>query len=129
MEVGKRDVETGGVRVRSRIVERPVEENIRLRKVRVYVIRKPGDRDITPGKAANFKDKTIEVKEHAEKAVVEKTAQVTEEISVNKDVDMVDETIRNTIRGTEVDIDDYTTKTVMNRDKNLNMGKERNANS
>lgn len=61
--------------------------------------------------------------------MVEKTAQVTEEISVNKDVDMVDETIRNTIRGTEVDIDDYTTKTVMNRDKNLNMGKERNANS
>lgn len=77
MEVGKCDFETGGVRLRSRIVERPVEENIRLRKVRGYVTRGPVDRDITTDEAVDFKDKTIEVREHAEKAVVEKRAQVT----------------------------------------------------
>ena len=35
LEVGKRTVETGGVRLRSRVVSRPVEENVRLREERV----------------------------------------------------------------------------------------------
>jgi len=41
---------------------------------------------------------------------------------------MEDETIRDNIRKTEVDIDDDTAGTVRNRDNNLNMSKERNAN-
>jgi hypothetical protein len=39
IQVGKREVETGGVRLRSRIVERPVEETVRLREERVNVER------------------------------------------------------------------------------------------
>lgn len=139
MEVGKRDVETGGVRVRSRIVEKPVEENIRLRKERVYVTRKPVDREVDTVEAANFKDETVEVKEHSEKAVVEKTARVTEEISINKDVDMEDETIRDTVKETEVDIDDDTMDKdddMMNEDmmdeddmnRNVKKNNDRNAN-
>lgn len=60
LEVGKRDVETGGARIRSRIIKKPVEEHVRLRKERVYVTRKPVDRDISPAEAANFKDETRE---------------------------------------------------------------------
>ena len=41
--VGKQTVETGGVRVRSQIVERPVEESDRLRTERVVAQRNPVD--------------------------------------------------------------------------------------
>lgn len=120
LEVGKREVETGGARVRSRIVERPVEENVRLRKERVYVTRKPVDREITAAEAADFRDETIEMTEHAEKAVVEKTAHVVEEISINKDVDVEEETIRETVRETEIEIDESESqKDKRKRDPNI----------
>ncbi|RYF66175.1 MAG: DUF2382 domain-containing protein, partial [Cytophagaceae bacterium] len=47
LEVGKREVERGGVRVRSRIIERPVEESLRLREERVHVQRNPVNRPAT----------------------------------------------------------------------------------
>ena len=43
LDVGKQTVETGGVRVRSQIVERPVEESDRLRTERVVAQRNPVD--------------------------------------------------------------------------------------
>ncbi|MXV38120.1 DUF2382 domain-containing protein [Flavobacteriaceae bacterium Ap0902] len=47
MRVGKEEVETGGVNIRSRIVEKPVEESVRLRDERVYVKRNKVDREAT----------------------------------------------------------------------------------
>jgi stress response protein YsnF len=108
--IGKREVETdGSVTVRSHIIERPVEETLRLRKEEVYVKRTPVDR---PADTADFKDRTISVKEKAEEAVVSKKARVVEEIEVGKNVDTRTETIRETARETEVDIvkDNATTK-------------------
>lgn len=54
LQVGKREVETGGVRVRSRIVERPVEENLRLREERVTVQRNPVNRPTTEADLTAF---------------------------------------------------------------------------
>ncbi|UZO82058.1 YsnF/AvaK domain-containing protein [Aquimarina sp. ERC-38] len=102
--VGKREVQTGGLQVRSRIIEKPVEETIRLKEERVYLTRKPVNRVVDAAEA--FDNKTIEVKEYAEEAVVEKTARVVEEISVSKEVDQVTETISDTVRETEIDIDE-----------------------
>ncbi len=68
MQVGKREVETGGVRVRSRIVERPVEENLRLREERVVVQRNPVNRPATDADLTTFKEGEIEVREMAERA-------------------------------------------------------------
>lgn len=105
LQVGKREVTTGGVRLRSRIVERPVEESVRLRSEHVHVERNPVNRPATEADFANFQEGTIEVTEHAEVPVVNKEARVVEEINLNKDVEERVETIRDTVRSTDVDVE------------------------
>ncbi|HEX9958379.1 MAG TPA: YsnF/AvaK domain-containing protein [Fibrella sp.] len=109
LEVGKRQVETGGVRVRSRIVERPVEESLRLREERVYVQRNPVNRPATDADLTTFQEGEIELHETAERAVVSKTANVVEEISIGKEVNEREEVIRDTVRSTEVDVENLGT--------------------
>lgn len=120
MQVGKRDVETGGVRVRSRIVERPVEEHLRLREEHVWVERSPVNRPATEADLANFKEGDIEMTEHAEVPIVNKEARVVEEINVGKEVEERDESIRGTVRKTDVDIEE------IREDDDLNRTDERN---
>ena len=103
--IGKQTVQTGGVRVRSRIVEKPVNEEIRLREERVVVNRTPVDRPATEAELNTLKDGTIEVTETAERAVVEKKARVTEEISIGKQASEHVERVNETVRETEVDVE------------------------
>lgn len=105
LQLGKREVEGGGVRVRSRIIEKPVEETIRLREEHVTVNRQPVDRAVTEGEFANFKEGDIDISERSEQAVVSKDARVTEEISIGKNVEERDETVSDTVRSTEVDVE------------------------
>lgn len=109
LEVGKREVERGGVRVRSRIIERPVEESLRLREERVRVQRTPVNRPATAADLNAFQEGQIEVTEHAEVPVVSKTANVVEEISVGKDVNERVETVRDTVRNTDVEVENLNT--------------------
>ena len=107
MRVGKRQVEGGRVKVRSYVVETPVEEQVSLRKETVQVERRPVDRELSGATDANtFRDRTIEVEEHDEEAVVSKEARVKEEVVVRKDVDQRTQTVSDKVRRTEVDIDD-----------------------
>ena len=106
LEVGKRTIQTGGVRLSSRIVERPVEENLRLREENVRVERNTVDRAATDADFDAFKEGEIEMKEHAEVPVVSKQARVVEEVSLGKDVNERNETISDTVRKTEVDVED-----------------------
>ncbi|PPK86269.1 uncharacterized protein (TIGR02271 family) [Neolewinella xylanilytica] len=112
--IGKREVETGGVTVRSHVIERPVEETLRLRDEHVFVDRKPVDR---PAGNADFQDRTISVKEKSEEAVVSKEARVKEEITVGKKVDSHQETVRETARETEVDVVNKGKDAPRNRDQ------------
>lgn len=105
LEVGKRKVETGGARVSSRIVERPVEERVNLREEHVNVNRKPVDRPADSADLENYKDRTIEEHETSEVPVVNKEARVVEEVSLEKDVDTREEVIKDKVRKTEVDVD------------------------
>ncbi|TKK68815.1 DUF2382 domain-containing protein [Ilyomonas limi] len=114
LEVGKRTVQTGGVRLKSRIVEKPVEEDLRLRTERVYVERNPVDRPASDTDFDNFKEGETEVTERSEVPVVNKEARVVEEVSLGKDVDERTETVRDTVRKTEVDVENIDTKS--NRD-------------
>jgi uncharacterized protein (TIGR02271 family) len=109
LQVGKREVERGGVRVRSRIVERPVEESLRLREERVRIQRTPVNRPATAADLNAFQEGQIEVTEHAEVPVVSKTANVVEEISVGKEVNERVETIRDTVRSTDVEVENLGT--------------------
>jgi uncharacterized protein (TIGR02271 family) len=105
LRVGKREVGRGSVRVRSYVVEQPVEEQVDLRQERVTIERRPVNREIAPGEAA-FQERTIEAVERGEEAVVSKTARVTEEIGIRKDVERETETIRDTVRRQEVEVED-----------------------
>jgi stress response protein YsnF len=105
LEVGKREVERGSVRVRSRIVERPVEEHVRLREEHVRVERNPVDRPVSGNELGAFREGEIELTERAEVPVVNKEARVVEEVRLSKEVTERDETIRDTVRSTDVDIE------------------------
>ncbi|WP_127753672.1 YsnF/AvaK domain-containing protein [Devosia sp. 1566] len=105
LRVGKRDVNLGRVRVRSYVREEPVSANVNLYEERVTIERRPVDRALGAGDAA-FQDRTIEAEEHAEEAVVDKQARVTEEISLRKEGASREETISDTVRKTEVEVED-----------------------
>lgn len=105
LEVGKRKVETGGARISSRIVEKPVEERINLREEHVNVNRERVDRPADSGDLKNFKNRTIEEHETSEVPVVNKEARVVEEVSLDKEVDNREEVIKENLRKTEVDVD------------------------
>ena len=105
VKVGKKKVATGGVRIRSRIVEKPIEENLRLREEHVHVERNKVDRPATEEELRNFKTGTIEVIEHGEIPDVQKTSNVVEEVSLGKEVKHRDEVVRDTVRKTEVDVE------------------------
>ena len=121
LNVGKREVETGGVRVRSRIVEKPVEEHLRLREEHVHVERQPANRPATEKDFATFQKGETEIIEHAEVPLVNKEARVVEEVKFGKETTTRDETVRETVRKKEVDVDDIDS----NRD-NLNLTNPRN---
>src|SRR5215208_5245795 len=63
------------VRVRSYVVETPVQEQVNLREEHVSVERRPVDRAASPGDNL-FRERTIEAEERAEEAVVAKEARV-----------------------------------------------------
>ncbi len=105
LRVGKRDTGRGRVRVRSYVVETPVEEQVALRQERVDVDRRPVDRPVADADRA-FQERTIEATETAEEAVVSKEARVTEELAVRKEAEERTETVRDTVRRTEVEVDD-----------------------
>lgn len=105
IRIGKRTVEGGGVRVHSRVKEVPVEESVRLREERVHVERRPADRPVTDADMRAIKEGDIEVTERSEEAVVAKSARVVEEVVVNKEVVERDETVRDSVRRTEVEVE------------------------
>lgn len=106
LKVGTREINRGGVRVRSYVTETPVSEDITLRDETVSVDRRKVDLPLSAADGDAFRERTIEMTETAEEAVIAKDARVVEEVVVRKDVDNRTETVSDTVRRTEVDIDD-----------------------
>jgi uncharacterized protein (TIGR02271 family) len=105
LRVGKRSVEGGRVRVRSYVVETPVQEQVTLREENISVERRAVDRPIGDVDEA-FRDRTFEATATSEEAVVSKTARVVEEVVVSKGAEERVETVHDTVRRTEVEVDD-----------------------
>ncbi|QJE02285.1 DUF2382 domain-containing protein [Massilia forsythiae] len=105
LKVGKREVQRGGVRVFSRVVETPVDQSIGLREEHVSVERRPVNQPIDPSDVTAFKEQSIELRETAEEAVVQKSARVVEEVLVGKEVSQRQEQIHDTVRRTEVEVE------------------------
>jgi uncharacterized protein (TIGR02271 family) len=102
LRVGKRQAVAGRVRIRSYVVETPVTETVRLREEHVEVERRPVDRALTGNEADPFREREIEATETREEPVVSKEARVREELVLHKTVEERDETVRDTVRRTEV---------------------------
>jgi uncharacterized protein (TIGR02271 family) len=104
LTVGKRLVNRGTTHIRRFVVETPVEENVTLHTERVSIDRRPASAGERVDNA-DFTDRTIEVTETDEEAVVSKTARVKEEVVVHKKATDRVETVRDTVRRQDVEID------------------------
>lgn len=111
LQVGKQTVEIGGARIRSRIVERPVEASVRLREEHVVIERHPVNRAPSNADLASFTEGSIDIIERAEVPIVNKQARVVEEVAVGKNVTEHEETVRETVRRTEVDVKEVNRET------------------
>ena len=119
LRVGKREVGHGRVRIRSYVVETPVQEQVTLHEERVNVERRTVDRPLTGADETLFQGRVIEATEIAEEAVVAKEARVVEEVALRKTAEERTETVRDTVRRTEVEVEDDRTaaKTATNLPK------------
>jgi uncharacterized protein (TIGR02271 family) len=114
LRVGKREVERGGARVRSFVQETPVHEQVTLREEHVSVERQPVDQRISSQDLESgnlFQEREVAMTERGEEAVVAKEARVREELVVRKTAEQRTENIEETVRHTEVDVDEGGTGT------------------
>ncbi len=115
LAVGKRQIQRGGVRVFQRVEERPVSETVTLRDETVSIERHAVDRAVTNTDAAFAQTADVVLTETHEVPVVTKDARVVEEVVVGKtETDRV-ETVRDTVRRTDVEVEDITTDATKKR--------------
>jgi len=115
LQVGKRTVESGGVRVETGIKEQQVEKSVKLREEKINIERNPVDRAVNASDLDKMKDGEIRIPVVEEVPVVAKEARVVEEIVISKDVSERDETIQDTVRRTDVEVEDLSGKQLKDR--------------
>jgi uncharacterized protein (TIGR02271 family) len=104
LEVGKRLVEQGTTRIRRFVTERPAEAKITLHEEHAQVVRRAVS-DPNFVKEIDWSDRTIEVIETAEQAVVGKSAHIAEEVILSKEGSDRVETVRDTVRRQQVEVE------------------------
>ena len=120
IKIGKREVVRGGVRVHQYVETDVEEETLRLRDEEITVDRQSVNRTLSADEAnAAFEDKTVEVIERDEEAVVEKTAMVTGEVTVGKDVNVREETVGGEVRRTRVEVEQIADETFAKADSDF----------
>lgn len=105
MTVGKREYDNGGVRVTTRVTARPVDETITVREEKINVQRRSVDRPIADTDEA-YRDRIFDLDSAVEEPYLTKTARVVEEIRIHKDVTERVEHIHDTLRNTDVSINE-----------------------
>lgn len=108
MQVSKRSVDQGGVRVYRRVIEVPSEAAVNLREEHVVVARKAVDRPATSAELTSQGSQSYEFTETAEEAIVSKSARVVEEVVVDKQASEHVEHIHDTVRKIEVEVEQLT---------------------
>lgn len=112
LRIGKRAVDAGGVRVNTRVEEMPVSEQVTLREEVVEVERRQVSRPVSDADLAVLQHGTFELRETSEEAIVSKQARIVEEVVIHKDVTERTETIQDTVRHTEVDVEKVPGRTI-----------------
>jgi uncharacterized protein (TIGR02271 family) len=116
IRINKRAIESGGVRVRTHVEERPVEERVTLHEERVHVERRPVNEFVAAGDTEAFKEGVVEVSLMGEEVVARKQARVVEEVVINKETVAHEETIRDTVRRTDVEVEQIDGTNAVRRD-------------
>jgi len=104
LNVGKRQIDAGMTRVRRFVTERPVEAQVTLHEEHASVVRRAIS-DPSYIRDIDWTDRTIEVNETAEEAVVSKSARVVEEVVVGKEGSDRVETVKDKVRRQQVEVD------------------------
>src|SRR4051812_21071395 len=102
LEVSKRTENRGTARIHRYVVETPVEESVTLQSERVVIERRRPVSDKVTGEILT--EVTVEVIETAEVPVIEKRARLREEVVVRTERSQHIETVRDTVRRDEVEI-------------------------
>jgi uncharacterized protein (TIGR02271 family) len=106
LRIGKREVVSGGARIRSFTTEVPVQEQVELLHEETSITRRPVNRRLTEDEVLEgglLKERVIEVTQMREEAVVTKEAFVREEVIVTKTIERRIEQINETVRRTEIE--------------------------
>lgn len=104
LDVGKRLVEQGTTRIRRFVTEKPVEAQVTLHEEHAEVVRRAVS-DPSYIQDIDWSDKTLEVVETAEQAVVSKSARIAEEVVVGKTGSDRIETVHDTVRRQQVEVE------------------------
>ena len=112
MKIGKREVVRGGVRLHRYVDTDVEEETLRLREEHVKVDRTAVNRPATAADLDGvFEEKTVEMVERSEEAVVEKETMVTGEVSLGKEVNTREETVGGEVRRVRVEVEQIADET------------------
>jgi stress response protein YsnF len=113
LQVGTREVVRGGARVRTRVEEVPVAQEIELKSEFVRVASRPASRPVSEQELEQgglLRDRVIEIAQVREEAVVSKEVVVREEIVVTKTTERRVEQIHENVRRTEVETQELGTE-------------------
>ena len=105
VKVGKKTVGAGEVKVRKKVNTERVNVPVELKREEAVIERVPGEQIEQTGKES-FQEQQVEVPLSREEPVVEKETHVTGGVRVRKTEDIDQETIQESVRREDVDIDE-----------------------
>ena len=103
LQVGKRDVEYGRVRLRKWVETEPVTEEVELRRETAFVERQPVNR---PTSGAAIGEEEVEMSLHREEPVVSKETVEREQVTVHPEEETEKETIHGEVHREHVEVED-----------------------
>jgi uncharacterized protein (TIGR02271 family) len=102
LQVGKRPVEAGSVRLRKRVETEPVDVDVELQRETARVTREQIDQPVADGE---FGEDEVEVPLRAEEPVAQKRKVAKERVGVEKNVETDTATVRDEVRKERVDVE------------------------
>jgi uncharacterized protein (TIGR02271 family) len=107
LEITKRQVDAGGVRIQTRTVTKEIHRDIPLREEKVTVERRRVDEPLSMADAEiQLHDRAVEVKATSERPLVTKRTHAVEEIVIKKERTERTEQVQDSLRHTEAELMD-----------------------
>src|ERR687896_529195 len=103
LQVGKREVEYGRVRLRKWVETEPVTEEVELSRETAFVERQPVNR---PASEAAIGEEEVEMSLHREEPVVSKETVEREQVTVHSEEEIEEETVHGEVRRERVEVED-----------------------